>query len=272
MNQLEKCNFFLLRYVPDAVKNEFVNIGLVLLPPAGNPEVRFARDLSRVHCLDPQADLEVLEAFESDLRSKLHEANGDREFILRKIRDSFSNALQPSEFKACVAESAAQEADALARLYLEPAQHPRERREAGGRQAILDQMHRDFEAAGVWRLMRRQIAVADYAGTRDPLKIDCGYASNGSIKLFHALAIGNDMSSVNSAKVLAFSFPALADGIRRGENKQAQLTAIVEDNLARGEELIGFALETLQRQQIQVSPIAQMGSIAAQAAQELRVR
>ena len=29
-NATTHCQFFLLRYVPDAVKNEFVNIGLVL--------------------------------------------------------------------------------------------------------------------------------------------------------------------------------------------------------------------------------------------------
>jgi DUF3037 family protein len=113
------CRFFLLRYAPDAVKNEFVNIGLVLLPPSGSAEVRFTRDWSRVRCLDPQADIEVLEALEADLREKLREMNGDHEFILRRIQDSFSNAIQPTEFQGCLAESLAREADELARLYLE---------------------------------------------------------------------------------------------------------------------------------------------------------
>ncbi|MGH9564732.1 MAG: DUF3037 domain-containing protein, partial [Candidatus Angelobacter sp.] len=44
----QQCNFFLLRYVPDTVKNEFVNVGLVLLPEAGIPEIRFTHDWSRV--------------------------------------------------------------------------------------------------------------------------------------------------------------------------------------------------------------------------------
>src|SRR5262249_50490776 len=209
MDAREHCNFFLLRYVPDAVKNEFVNIGLVLLPQAGSPELRFARDLSSVKCLDPQADLELLGSFEADLRGKLHDANGDRDFILRRIQDSFSNALQPSEFKACVAESPAKEADTLARLYLEPPRQAQPR-EAGARQVILDRMRREFEAFGVWRLMRKQLAVADYTDTRDPLRIDCAY-SNGSVRLFHALSLSNEMASVNAAKVLAFSFPMLAD-------------------------------------------------------------
>ncbi len=31
MGDMKQCDFFLLRYVPDAVKEEFVNFGVVLL-------------------------------------------------------------------------------------------------------------------------------------------------------------------------------------------------------------------------------------------------
>ena len=114
-----QCKFFVVRYAPDAVKNEFVNIGLVLMPPAGGAQIRFTNDWSRVRCVDPEADLEVLQALEGDLREKLREMNGDHDFILRRIQDSFSNALQTSEFQACLADSPTDEADELARLYLE---------------------------------------------------------------------------------------------------------------------------------------------------------
>lgn len=267
MLEQQKCNFFLLRYVPDAVKNEFVNVGLVLLPQAGEAELRFTRDWSRVKCLDPQADLELLEAMESDLREKLRAMNGDRDFILRKIQDSFSNAVQTSEFKACAAASPAAEADELARLYLER-RRPRQSREASGRQAILAAMRQEFESAGVWRAMRKEIRAADYTRPGDPLKIDCGYSPNGTVKLFHALGLTGD---ANAAKVLAFSFPPLAEGVRRKEGKQAQLTAVVEDDLARDDQQVGFALETLVRHEIEVAPLAQMASLAAVAAREMGV-
>src|SRR6478672_11532560 len=117
MNEKVQCRFFVLRYAPDAVKNEFINVGLVLLPPAGGAQVRFTRDWSRVLCLDPEADVEVLQALETDLRDKLREMNGDHDFILHRIQDSFSNAVQTSEFQACLAKSPAAEADELARLY-----------------------------------------------------------------------------------------------------------------------------------------------------------
>src|SRR5262249_9438369 len=240
MIEQQKCSFFLLRYVPDAVKNEFVNIGLVLLPEAGRAELRFTRDWTRAKCLDPQADTDLLEALESDLRGQL-DANAGSDQILRKIQDSFSNALQPSEFKACLAESPAQEADALAEMYLEA---PRRRapRESSARQAIFIRMRQEFETAGAWPLMRHEIRAADYTRPGDPLKIDCGYSplANGAAKMFHALALPADANAVNAAKLLAFSFPQIAEGIRKKENKQAQLTAVVDDGLEREEEAISF--------------------------------
>ncbi len=66
--------FFLLRYVPNVVKDEFVNIGVVMVEPGakggGFAEVRFTRDWRRVRCLDPQADVEMLEALEREIRGQ----------------------------------------------------------------------------------------------------------------------------------------------------------------------------------------------------------
>lgn len=263
-----RCRFFLLRYAPDAVKNEFVNIGLVLLPPAGSAEVRFTHDWSRVRSLDPQADLEVLEAMETDLREKLREMNGDREFILRRIQDSFSNALQSTEFQGCLAESPTAEADELARLYLE---RPRRRqsRELSARQAIFQRMRSEFESAGVWPLMSQNIAVSRYTRSGDPLKIDCGYSPNGTVKLFHAVSLGAD---ANAAKILAFTFPQLREGIAKAEGKQAQLTAVVEDDLPADDDAVSFARETLEQYAIGIVSVSTMPDVAAQAAREMGIR
>ena len=262
-----QCRFFLLRYAPDAIKNEFVNIGLVLLPPGGAAEVRFTHDWSRVRCLDPQADIDMLEALEADLRHKLREMNGDHEFLLRRLQDSFSNALQPSEFQGCLAESPADEADELARLYLD---RPRQRRtrELSTRQAIYQRMRSEFETVGVWPLMRHDVSVAQYTRSGDPLKIDCGYSPNGTVKLFHAVSLTAD---VNAAKVLAFTFPQLQAGIHRAEGKRAELTAVVEDNLPAGDEALDFAKNTLREQQIRIALASDLPELAATAARDLHL-
>jgi hypothetical protein len=76
---------------------------------------------------------------------------------------------------------------------------------------------------------------------------------------------------VNAAKILAFSFPQLAQGIARAENKRTELTAVVEDDLDRQDEAISFAWETMEQQQIRVMPLASMKQYAEIAARELRV-
>ena len=68
MTPRQRCEFSLVRYVPDPVKNEFVNIG-VLLRAAGEElsMLRFTRDWGRVRCLDPDADTAMLEALEIEV-------------------------------------------------------------------------------------------------------------------------------------------------------------------------------------------------------------
>ena len=111
MADLKQCEFFLLRYVPDAVKDEFVNIGVVLIGPgtgsagyAGYVDLRLTKDWSRVKCIDPAADIEMLEAMEAEIRGQLTSAT-NRETILKKLDDSFSNLVQVTGKKACLTES-----------------------------------------------------------------------------------------------------------------------------------------------------------------------
>jgi hypothetical protein len=210
--------------------------------------------------------LEVLQALETDLRDKLREMNGDHDFILRRIQDSFSNALQPTEFQACLADSPAAEADELARLYLDRPRRRQPGRELGARAAIVARIRSEFENVGVWPLMLKNVAVSQYTRSGDPLKIDCGYSPNGTIKLFHAVALRSD---ANTAKVLAYSFPQLAEGIKKSLGKQALLTAVVEDDVPRDDEAVEFAIDTLRRQQIRVAALAELSEFATTAAHEL---
>ncbi len=264
--------FFLLRYVPDAVKDEFVNIGVVMVEDGasgpGFGDLRFTRDWRRVKCLDPDADIEMLEALEHDLRARLAEA-ADRERILNILNDSFSGSLQLSPGKPCLAESPQEELGKLAAMYLEPRRREAEAREAAGRQLIVNRMREAFEQAGVWNLpqMRKRIAVAQYTRPGDPLRIDCGYRPNGVVKLFHAVSLAID---VDSAKVLAFTYPQIAEGIARLENAKTELTAIVEDDLDKSDEPIAFALDTLRQVHITVSPLGELPKIVEGIRSELR--
>src|ERR1700723_3120606 len=113
MAERKNLEFFLLRYVPDAVKDEFVNIGVVLVEAGatgaqsnggGFADVRFTRDWRRVRCLDPQADVEMLAALEREIRGQLRTAQ-DRAALLKRLEDSFSNVIQLSPTRGCWADA-----------------------------------------------------------------------------------------------------------------------------------------------------------------------
>ena len=285
------CEFFLVRYVPDVVKGEFTNIG-VLLREVGSPgatpaapaaHLRFTRDWSRVRCMDADADIALLEALESEIAARLPNSASDFKPVLATLEDSLSNSIQITEPRACLATSVAAELDLLMKMYVEPLKVALTRRRTG-RAAIAAAMRTEFERAGVWSLMRKKIAASIYTQPGDPMKIDCGYRPNGIIKMFHAVSLDAD---VEAAKVLAWSAPRLHQGVQRIENATLELTAVVEPLRAlttseaesppgsgaesEAEARYHFGVSTLESQQIRVLTTADLARAAAAARLDLHL-
>ncbi len=280
MPETNPYRFFLLRYVPDLVNGEFVNLGVVLLggndsagvQQAGGAPVallKFSTDWRRLKCLDPDIDVVMLEALERELESRLDDLT-DREALLHTLHDKFSNTLQLSETKVSLGESPEREIELLAKMYLESPARGRVSREAAERQNIYGSMRKAFQDHHVWQsdLLWKHIPAATYTYKGDPLKIDCGYKPNGVVKLFHAVALKSD---INAAKILAFSYPQMKDGIEKRGKAGSVLTAIVDDALVETDERIAFALFTLTQNQIQIAHVADLNAIAEQARVELRL-
>jgi hypothetical protein len=293
MAERKQCEFQLIRYVPDAVKNEFVNIGVVLqsvpspsLEVEGQRAVRFTRDWSRVRCIDPDADIEMLEALElevaqrlagplSDGRSDERSDANETKPVMAVLEDTLSNAVQITEAKAFLAESFIAGLEQLLRLYVESPKRERGSRRSG-RQAIVQSMRSTFERAGVWSLMRKQIPVSAYTKPGDLLRIDCGYRPNGVVRLFQAVSLEAD---AEAAKVLAFSAQAIAQGVARVEKATLELTAIVEpirrsetdeldeDRIAQ----YRFAVEAMEEHAIRVLTTSDLPRVAEAARRELHV-
>ena len=281
MKERIPCEFFLVRYVPDPVKNEFVNIGVLLreVARAGDGDVpvaavRFTRDWSRVRCMDADADVALLEALEGEIQHRLELAGRDVQPVMKVLEDSFSNSVQVTEPKACLAESLPAEMEQLMGLYVEP-MRVKQTRKRTGRAAIGAQMRSQFERAGVWGLMRKRISAAMYTRAGDPMRIDCGYRPNGVIRMFHAVSLEGD---VEAAKVLAYSAPKLTEGVLRVEQATLELTAIVEPlaevRVGEDEERLEqyrFGVETMEQQMIRVLTVNDLGRVAEAARRELRV-
>jgi hypothetical protein len=281
------CEFFLIRYVPDVVKGEFVNIG-VLLREAGAAEsdsavVRFTRDWSRVKCLDADADVGLLEELEGEIGARLPIANREGvgiKPIVEILQDTLANSVQMTEVKACLAESLPAEIEQLMKMYVEPLKVKVERKRTG-RAAIAGAMRTEFERAGVWGLMRKRIAASAYTRAGDPMRIDCGYRvgekaaeSDGVIRMFQAISLEGD---VEAAKGLAYSAPQLREGVDRVEAARLELTAVVEPLRALSDaedeamERYRFGVEAMEREAIRVVTLSDLARVAQTARMELRV-
>jgi hypothetical protein len=269
MAERKKLEFFLLRYVPDAVKDEFVNVGLIMVEPGANgsgfADVRFTRDWRRVRCLDPQADVEMLGALEREIRGQLA-TTYDREVLLRRLEDSFSNVIQLSPAKGCLALDPVREIEAMASMYLE-APKAGGKREASGRHRILGKMRDAFEQAGIEKFLL-PVAVAPYTKPGDPFQFDFGYRVGGEIKLFQAVSL---KAGVDAAVLLAARYPRIELVMSKVLQAAPVLTAVIDDDLDRGRDEVGFALGMMEEERIRIAVAAEMPMIAEGARRELRV-
>ena len=287
------CEFFLLRYVPDVVKGEFVNIGVLLREAAaagdaagtpGRAQVRFTRDWSRVRCMDAGADLALLEGLEQEIAARLQSGVSARDpkSVLATLEDSLSNSVQMTEPRASLAENLTTEMEQLMRMYVEPlrvaGKRSREARQSG-RLGIQTAVRTEFERAGVWRMLNKRIVAERYTRKGDPLRIDCGYMPDRrfgqALRMFHAVSLEGDLEM---AKVLAFTAPQMREGVARVEGAPLELTAVVEPLRALsadGEDEAGeryrFGVETMERGEIRVVTLNDLARVAATARHELGI-
>lgn len=267
MAEKQEYESLVLQIAPYAARTDHVSIGVVLMRREGEgfAEARFVEDWRSVQCMRPDVDIEALEAMKRELQAVLGEARS-RDQVM-KILGKSSNGIVISASKGLLSDNVAADLDVLEKQYLRRSRGAGERQaKAGARMKIVRKMREEFERTGVWGYMRHDIAASDYTRPGDTLKVDCGYRPNGVVKMFHAVSL----AGVEGAKVLAFSYPQMAEGIRRKEKAEVSLTAIVE-RVEGNSEREQFAVETLRASEIVVVGEGELAGIAERARVELRV-
>jgi hypothetical protein len=262
MAGFEQLEFFLLRYAGDITKGESINLGVVALAPesdnGGFADVRFIRNWRRLHCFDPLADVEELQAIERDIVRDLQDTQRRAELV-RRIGDAWSNGVQMTSLQGCLTDlSPALELERLSAIYLDTPSIT-ESRPLTGRQRILSVMREEFEKAGVLALLQKNVPIADYTKAGDPLRFDFGYALAHDLKFLHAVSL---TQGTDRGKVLALQFPQIAAGVHAKRNAKAWLTAVVDDELDREREEVNYTLEMMQENGIAVTRAAEMPQIA----------
>lgn len=252
---LQPCAYHVVRYQPNLIRDEWINIGVLLLEPStGRVRQRWLEepaDFARLRRLHPAADEELLlrlpAAFDREFAGRQMEA----EAIVEKFDQTLSNAVQLSPRKGLLSHDPDAELDRLFHEQVEPLREARRGPvEIRTRNDVRAQATDYFRTEKILRLMQRGVRVEEYTVPGDPMRIDFAYRRNGTRGFVHAVALGRDPGQ---AKLLAFT----AEAIRERTN-HSEFLAVTERAPVRGNVRDGFVTGVLAESNIRVVPLAEL--------------
>lgn len=251
--------YHIFRYVPNLVRDEWVNIGvLVFNPRTGERRMRLIEDqveYSRVRRLHPSVDEAVLRALRDDLADRLDsEADSgpaiSLQKILKKCDETLSTTLQIAPQKGVLADDLDAE---LERLYSDHVAVPRVYSrvgQPGNRATIRAYCAQVFRQARIWDRIEKSVRVADFTFPGDPSRMDYSYRRNGTRGFVHTLSITR---APQDAKSLSYNVRHIADKARY----RTEFTAVTDVALSRDNDRHRFVLETLR--EVGVEPVPMEG-------------
>jgi hypothetical protein len=256
----------LLRFLPHALRDDFVTVGLLLRESDGGfSDVRFTRDWRMLRCVAPDVEFEWFQTVENELRGGLERLQR-REELLNLINDKFGTMIDVAPTKTVITEDPAKELEVLTSMYLLPMERGEGVRRRTGQHSILEGMKTAFSDVGVLALMQRDLDLTKYTGAGDPCRIDFGYRMDNSMRMFQAVSVA---TNADQALALSYRYSRIEPGMQR-EALQASLTAVIDQRVALQEEKTRFAIETLKQNSVRVRTVEEMTEIASEVRRELR--
>lgn len=267
-NKLRTCSYFLVRYVPDILREEFLNIGVFVHSPTENfMDCIFTDDIRRIKRFHPQADSEFLRELQPYFEEQIEEHEGDLDGYIREMQESLSNLIQVTPPRAClVAEPQAEMRELFARYVGErltgpPAENTRMR----VKQRLTDAFRRHgvLEHKGI----ERRIPAEQWTQKGDAFSFDFGYRPaqvagkpNGHVKLIHAYSLSRDNELV---KALKWTFDKVL------EKEPAELTVAHEDLPRPLDDVVLSSQSILRDDRIHLVPVSRFDDYAQSVRAEL---
>jgi len=256
--------YHIMRYTPNLVRDEWVNIGVLLEEVGGARRalrmIEETSEIARVRRLHPNADEELLRGLAGEFEARLREPDESVRTYLEKLGQTLSNAIQLSPQKAVFADNFDAELD---RLYHDHVAPP-PRVSVGARviestRAWIKKRINDVLLRRRVPQLERNIRVEEFTHPGDTFKLDYGYR-NGVRGYIQAVALGRD---VYQAKVLAYTTERI-----RARLPECEFTAVTEAEPAGSDSRHQFIGRLFQDQGISLVPLNRIEKFA----EELRVR
>ena len=254
-SELKQCSYFLVRYVPDVVKQEFINIGLFLFCRAEQfLDCLFSDDFRRITRFHAQADTQFLKELQPHFEQQIAQHEEDLEGYIREMQQSYSNLIQLSPARSCLtADLSAQLQDLFERHVGAPLTGPTKQ---DTRMRIKQRMTEALRRCDVFEhnLFRKRIPASPWTGAGDPFVFDFGYKPleqagkpNGRLKLIHTLSLQRDDEL---AKALMWTFDRVL------EKEPSDLTVGHEDNPDPSNPVVRFSQGILQHERVRLVPVS----------------
>jgi hypothetical protein len=268
---LQPCAYHVVRYQPNLIRDEWVNIGVLLFVPGEGPAAGRVRqrwleepaDLVRLRRLHPAADEELLLRLPAEFDRQFAGREMEAETILDKFDETLSNAVQLAPRKGLLARDPDAELDRLFREQVEPLREMRRGAvEIRTRSDVRARAADYFRTEKILRLMQRGVRVEEFTAPGDPMRIDFSYRRNGTRGFVHSVALGRDPGQ---AKLLAYTAGAIRERFRNSE-----FLAVTEREPARGNVRDQFVSGILAGSDIRVVPLGELRKWAHEVAPVLR--
>lgn len=213
----------ILRYMPNSLRDEWVNIGVLLQETSGARRamrlIEEPAEFARVRRVHPEADEDLLRSLPAEFDARLRGPAAEVALYLQKLDQNLSNMLQLSPPKGLLADNFDVELDRIYRQQVTPPT----RRAAGllqnTRDWMRDKLNDVFRRHRILGKLEHRVRVEGFTQPGDPMRLDYGY-QNGVRGFIQSVSLRRDLPQ---AKALAYTA-----GCIRARDRLAEITAITD--------------------------------------------
>jgi len=213
----------ILRYMPNSLRDEWVNIGVLLQETSGTRRaMRLIEDpaeFARVRRVHPEADENLLRSLYPEFDARLRASVADIERYLEKLDQSLSTTLQFSQAKGLLADNFDVELDRIYRQQVTPPTRRATGLLQNTRDWMRDKLNDVFRRHRILGKLEHRVRVEGFTQPGDPMRLDYGY-QNGVRGFIQSVSLRRDLPQ---AKALAYTA-----GCIHARDRLAEITAITD--------------------------------------------
>ena len=218
--------YVIVRYVPDEVRAETINIGVIgFAPGEGTVRAKFVTRYTSLATRYPGADSGLIKTFASAFSRATTEPIEDPQF-LERLSSKSVHQIQYTEVRGTLAVDIESEVSRLYDRFVSIDKSARERRSSVSRAGIRRDVWSAVRESGLRDKVRRDFAIS---GSADRFVFDFAaaapYADNPQM-LIHSLSLDiAEADAIEDAKALAFS---IADTRDRPEFETSKFSVVIQ--------------------------------------------